>query len=556
MGLELGGGLHLVHLIPQGLLQEGEALLIAVGFVGLLLIAQLQIPVNGGAEGLVLVLLQHVRQELVGLVGEVQDLHVVVLQQLRLGHMVDGVHGVAGGEIDELLVRLHPGHILRQGHGLLLGGGVEQQQVLQLLLLGPVVVQGAQLQLAAEAAVELLIVLPVVLQHPLQFSLDLLFQVGGDDLQLPVMLQQLPGDVQAQVRGLHHAPDEVEIVRQQVGAAVHDHHAGGVQLQAGLIVLGVILAGGLGGDIQQGLVGDGALGGHGDDAERGGGIAEPLLIELVILLTGDVGLLPLPQGHHAVEGLPRKDLLILGLILGTALLHLGVGHEHLDGEADIIGILLHQLIQGILPEILAVFVLLLAVGLDVHDDVGAHGVTGAGLDGVALQAVGIPAIGLLLAIFPGNDGDVVGHHESRVEAHAELTDDVGLGLLVQLLPELEGAAGGDDAQVVLQLTFVHADAVVADGKGAVLLVDGQGDGKILPLQAHFFVRQGQITQLVDGVGGVGDDLTQEDLLVGVDGVDHQVQQPLGLRLECLFFHKLTPLFCQQRGDALRPPALL
>ncbi len=55
--------------------------------------------------------------------------------QLRLGHMVDGVHGVAGGKIDELLVRLHPGHILRQGHGLLLRGGVEQQQVLQLLLL-------------------------------------------------------------------------------------------------------------------------------------------------------------------------------------------------------------------------------------------------------------------------------------------------------------------------------------------------------------------------------------------------------------------------------------
>lgn len=93
MGLELGGGLHLVHLVPQGLLQEGKAILIAVGLVGLLVIAQLQIPVNGGAEGLILVLLQHVRQELVGLVGEVQDLHVVVLQQLRLGHMVDGVHG-------------------------------------------------------------------------------------------------------------------------------------------------------------------------------------------------------------------------------------------------------------------------------------------------------------------------------------------------------------------------------------------------------------------------------------------------------------------------------
>ena len=41
------GCLHLVHLIPQCFLQEGKALLMAVGLVGLLLIAQLQIPVNG-----------------------------------------------------------------------------------------------------------------------------------------------------------------------------------------------------------------------------------------------------------------------------------------------------------------------------------------------------------------------------------------------------------------------------------------------------------------------------------------------------------------------------
>ena len=234
-----------------------------------------------------------------------------------------------------------------------------------------------------------------------------------------------------------------------------------------------------------------------------------------------------------------------------------MGHHHLNGKADVVGVFLHQPAQGVFLEILTVFVrLLVAVGLDVHDDVGAHGVPGAGLDGVALQAVGLPAVRLLLAIFPGDNGDVVRHHKGGVEAHAELADDVGLGLLVQPLAELVGAAGGDNAQVVLQLVRVHTDAVVADGEGAVFLVNGQGDGEILPLEPHVLVCQGQITQLVDGVGGVGDDFPQEDLLMGVDGVDHQVQQPLRLRLECLFFHKLTPLFCQQRGDALRPPALL
>ncbi|CAN3966665.1 hypothetical protein HEAFMP_HEAFMP_12550, partial [Dysosmobacter welbionis] len=34
---------------------------------------------------------------------------------------------------------------------------------------------------------------------------------------------------------------------------------------------------------------------------------------------------------------------------------------------------------------------------------------------------------------------------------------------------------------------------------------------------------GLVAQLVTGVAGIGDDLPEKDLLVGVDGVDHQVQ---------------------------------
>ena len=50
------------------------------------------------------------------------------------------------------------------------------------------------------------------------------------------------------------------------------------------------------------------------------------------------------------------------------------------------------------------------------------------------------------------------------------------------------------------------------------------------------IGQGSVGQLVDGVAGVGDDLPQEDLLVGVDGIDHQVQQSLGLGFKLLFAH--------------------
>ena len=223
-----------------------------------------------------------------------------------------------------------------------------------------------------------------------------------------------------------------------------------------------------------------------------------------------------------------------------------MGHEHPDGETDIVGILFHQLVQGILPQVLAVFVLfLLGVGLDVHDDVGTHHRLVTGFNGIAIHAGGLPLPCLILAVFLRNDGDLVGHHESGVEAHAELADDVGIGALVtlHLLAEFQTAGGGDDAQVVLQLLLTHADAVVADCQQTVLLINGQFDLKLVPSQAHLVIRQAQVAQLVDSVGGVRDDLPQEYLLVGVDGVDHQVQQTLALRFECLFLHTCSDLLC-------------
>src|SRR5262249_37251217 len=42
-------------------------------------------------------------------------------------------------------------------------------------------------------------------------------------------------------------------------------------------------------------------------------------------------------------------------------------------------------------------------------------------------------------------------------------------------------------------------------------------------------------QLVQRIGGVGDQLPQKGVLVGVDGVDHQVQQLACLRLKLKLF---------------------
>ena len=100
---------------------------------------------------------------------------------------------------------------------------------------------------------------------------------------------------------------------------------------------------------------------------------------------------------------------------------------------------------------------------------------------------------------------------------------------------------GDGAKVLLQLFPGHADAVIGDGQGAAVLVAGEQDAEIAFVHADRGVGQALIIQLVDGVRSVGDQLTQEDLLVGVDGVDHHVHQLFAFRLKFFLRHNTKPL---------------
>ena len=175
-----------------------------------------------------------------------------------------------------------------------------------------------------------------------------------------------------------------------------------------------------------------------------------------------------------------------------------------------------------------------------HDHVGADGLLLGGVHRIAVDAGGLPAERLVGAIGLRDDGDAVGDHERAVEADAELTDDVDGGVLLLLLLEsvleLQRAGARDDAEVVFQLLLRHADAVVGDGDEAVFLVDGDADAEVSALHADVLVRERAVAELVDRVGRVGDDLTQEDLLVRVERVDHHVQELLGLCLELFLCH--------------------
>ncbi len=150
-------------------------------------------------------------------------------------------------------------------------------------------------------------------------------------------------------------------------------------------------------------------------------------------------------------------------------------------------------------------------------------------------AAGFPAhaFGCRQAGATGLDGDFVRNDERRIEADAELADQRRILLLVagQLREEFLGAGFRDGAEMLDRLVAAHADAVVGNRDGAHGLVEGD-----LDLQVGIAFEQRAVVdrleaQLVGGVGCIGDQLAQEDFLVRVQRVNHQLQQLLDFCLK-------------------------
>lgn len=81
-----------------------------------------------------------------------------------------------------------------------------------------------------------------------------------------------------------------------------------------------------------------------------------------------------------------------------------------------------------------------------------------------------------------------------------------------------GARLGDGTEVVDHVSLGHTDTSVADGEDLVLLVGDDTDEEFLLRVELRRIGEGGVTNLVEGIGAVGNQLSQENLLVGVEGV--------------------------------------
>ena len=278
---------------------------------------------------------------------------------------------------------------------------------------------------------------------------------------------------------------EAQVFRHQLFAVVHDEHPFDVQLHAALVLALNRSNGAFDGMNSRAWYSKVPSAFIADGLERVvPGVAD-VPVELGILLVGDLRARPGPQRLLRVQGLGRGHLggcVVAFSVSSSAgfggaglVTSMRMGHEmkseyFLTSLAD----LRHRRV--------VVQVVLGVLGLEVQRHRRTLRRALDLFDRVRAGALGLPAGGVGLARLAGQQGDLVGDHERRVEADAELADQLFrrrrvLGFL-QLLPDLRGARLRQRADQVDHLVARHADAVVGDREGARFGVDVDLDVKI------------------------------------------------------------------------------
>ena len=134
--------------------------------------------------------------------------------------------------------------------------------------------------------------------------------------------------------------------------------------------------------------------------------------------------------------------------------------------------------------------------------------------------------------------NLIGHHEGRVEPHAELADEVRVVLArLELLQKRLRSRVRNRAQVLDQLPLAHPEPRVhkRDRLGGFV----RGDGNFERFLGRKDRLPGRLQELefLGRIGRVGDELPDENLFVGVKGMNDDLEQLGDLCLESMFFNR-------------------
>src|SRR5471032_2549226 len=431
-------------------------------------VTQVQVTTGHVDEGFAVELAEVAHQPLIDTVGQQQHFDAFLAEDFQVRAVFDLRVGFTGQVVDLVLTFLGARQVFGQRHNLLTvitQGGRKAQQAGDFFLVGKIFRRAFFHDLAEvfpEALVLLWLVLRQFLQH-VEYALGQRRLHGVDDR---VFLQDFARHVQRQVVGVDHTLDEAQVQRQEGFRLVHHEHALHVQFQAFWRFTLIQVERRTGRYVKQRAVFQLAFDLVVAPAQRVFVVVSDVLVELLVLLVLHLGARAGPQGAGTVDHFP---------FLGTFVFALDsrLFFRQFDWQSNMVGVLLDDVTQAVT---VGEFIF---TGFEVQHDAGAAVSLVDGGDFELALTFGGPvhAFAGVEAGATAEHFNLVGDDEGRVEAHAELADQVRIFFLVarQVFHEIGGAGFGDSAQMGDRVFAAHADAVVFEGDGLGVFVEAHTD---------------------------------------------------------------------------------
>ena len=186
-------------------------------------------------------------------------------------------------------------------------GGFEADEIEEGFAVGVVAVE-AFLERAVVFGDELQILLGLVGRDVLEFGEDFFDAGGADAGEDAILLEDFAADVEGQIFAVDDAADEAEVLGEQLFGVVHDEDAFDVELDADLVLGLVEIERGFGGDVEERGVFEAAFGAGVEPEERVLRVAGDGLVELFVVVVGELVFGATPESAGGVDLLGGADL--------------------------------------------------------------------------------------------------------------------------------------------------------------------------------------------------------------------------------------------------------